>query len=373
MKPSKAVTGICYRVKNDVNGKSYIGSTVYFDHRKQCHLIALLKGTHHSPKLQNSWNKHGEANFVWEILETIENEAQLDPKEFAKVLLPREDFYIEYYDAVKNGYNVCPIAGTVLGVRRTQELKDFLRERRIAYIASNASYGEEHRQRMQDYYELHPEARDVMRDKKLEYHEANPQAAEEARTRAIKQFADPAARQAASEKAKDFYSSSQYIDQRNSLHDKIRQQLLNGGKVREIAAMLRTSANTIKPIRDQLIAEGLLSNEVSEATRAKMRKPKSDEAKARMSAAQTGHEVSDDAREKIRQKTIEQFSDPAARQAAADKTIAFFNSPEQVAKRELRDAPILEMLMAGYKQTDIIQKLHVSSATITKVKNSLAA
>jgi hypothetical protein len=45
--------------------------------------------------LQNAFNKHGEQNFVFEILEECED----------KKLEEREVFWVHFYDSLKNGYN----------------------------------------------------------------------------------------------------------------------------------------------------------------------------------------------------------------------------------------------------------------------------
>lgn len=58
-----------YGIKNKINGKYYIGQSINFISRKSRHLFLLKKGDHHSKYLQNAWNKYGEDNFIFEILE----------------------------------------------------------------------------------------------------------------------------------------------------------------------------------------------------------------------------------------------------------------------------------------------------------------
>lgn len=432
---------------------------MYFKARQSMHIKSLNEGTHHSIKLQRAWNKYGAENFEWETIEVIQNVVGLEPKEFVNtLLLPRETFYIKYYNAAtEDGYNICLIAGSSLGLKRTPEQREKMKvaqqlhwqdvserlkmseivktryedpdyrmrfslsqqlrwedeeqrikmsevrksfyvenpdaarqhsedlitywsdltkreeqsERLSQFHIDNPDAGAEQGQRMQAYYEQHPEARDEMRDIKNAYHDTTPQAAEDARERAKLQFSDPAAREAASERALAFYNSPDQIFQRNSRDVIIRSKLLEGMTIREIAADIHVSAQIITPIRQGLVAEGLLSNKVSETTKERMRKPKSEEHRQNISLGQKGHEVSNETRERIRESSHKQFANPEARQVARDNTIAFNNSPEQVAKREQRDAPIRKMLEAGYKQLDIIKALHVSSRTITNVKNSM--
>ena len=62
--------GSIYKIINVVNGKLYIGSTMHkFSKRKSEHLTALRKGYHFNSHLQSAWNKYGEENFIFEILE----------------------------------------------------------------------------------------------------------------------------------------------------------------------------------------------------------------------------------------------------------------------------------------------------------------
>ena len=62
-----------YKVTNIINRKAYIGSTIDFDDRFRRHRYALRSNRHDNEHLQRSWNKHGEANFKFEIIEEIED------------------------------------------------------------------------------------------------------------------------------------------------------------------------------------------------------------------------------------------------------------------------------------------------------------
>jgi group I intron endonuclease len=87
-----------YLIKNMVNGKGYIGSTVNLKDRKYTHFSTLRNNKHHSPHLQNSFNKYGEQNFTYNIIEYC-------PKDR---LLEREDVNINYYKSMDRnyGYNI---------------------------------------------------------------------------------------------------------------------------------------------------------------------------------------------------------------------------------------------------------------------------
>lgn len=87
---------IIYGIKNKVNGKFYVGSTVNFSRRKKEHLRLLRRGLSKSFPLQNAWIKYKEMSFEWIILEVIDNQANRALKE--------EDWIVRY-NSIKNGYN----------------------------------------------------------------------------------------------------------------------------------------------------------------------------------------------------------------------------------------------------------------------------
>lgn len=70
-----------YKIINTVNQKFYVGSTHDTDQRFPVHLKRLRSGRHHCAHLQASWNKHGEAAFVFEVIETYDSPDQLEAAE----------------------------------------------------------------------------------------------------------------------------------------------------------------------------------------------------------------------------------------------------------------------------------------------------
>lgn len=91
------------------SGRIYIGSAVNFDSRWRVHRHHLRKGTHHSPPLQAAWHKYGE-----------------DLK-FERLLICAPEHAVMYeqivIDALRPQMNVCPVAGSTLGYRHTDEVK----------------------------------------------------------------------------------------------------------------------------------------------------------------------------------------------------------------------------------------------------------
>lgn len=66
-----------YKIVNIVNGKFYVGSSININKRWGEHKRSLRKNCHNNDFLQKSWNKHGEINFKFEILEIVIDETEL--------------------------------------------------------------------------------------------------------------------------------------------------------------------------------------------------------------------------------------------------------------------------------------------------------
>lgn len=126
-----------YKIENKINGKSYIGSTVNFKKRFSQHKTSLNRGGHHSPILQNSWDKHGEMSFTFEILEECRED----------LLIIREQFYI---DTFKPEYNIAPNAGGTRGIRYSDEVK--LRMKMARDLAGPRFHSEETKERLSKYH-----------------------------------------------------------------------------------------------------------------------------------------------------------------------------------------------------------------------------
>lgn len=84
-----------YKILNLQNGKFYIGSTKNFEKRCKEHKTQLKGNYHCNIKLQRAWNKYGENNFNFIILEEC-----LNYKE-------REDYYLSLYNIQNETYNIC--------------------------------------------------------------------------------------------------------------------------------------------------------------------------------------------------------------------------------------------------------------------------
>lgn len=102
--------GKVYAITNTVTGKVYIGSTVNVARRFGVHKKALLAGKHHSPLLQNAWNKYGSAAFTFDVVEEVDDDL---------FLLPREQFWMWRNQGML--MNCALVAGSPIGTKRTEE------------------------------------------------------------------------------------------------------------------------------------------------------------------------------------------------------------------------------------------------------------
>lgn len=108
------VSGI-YTITNLVNNKIYIGSAINLSNRKSTHFYKLRNNTHGNPHLQNAFNKYKEENFVFEVLELVDN---------CSILTNIEQKYIdEYRNKNIKLYNICIVAGSTYGKQHTNETK----------------------------------------------------------------------------------------------------------------------------------------------------------------------------------------------------------------------------------------------------------
>lgn len=101
------VAGV-YTIKNDINGKVYIGSTKNLLHRKRQHFVDLRRGKHINKHLLSAFKKYGENSFSFIPLllcDTIN-------------LLFYEQLLINKYNPE---YNLSPTAGSCLGTKRSPE------------------------------------------------------------------------------------------------------------------------------------------------------------------------------------------------------------------------------------------------------------
>jgi hypothetical protein len=69
-KERKRPAGV-FQVKNTVNGKVLLGSSLNLEGPLNAHKFMLSIGRHRNAQLQNDWNASGADKFVFEVLETV--------------------------------------------------------------------------------------------------------------------------------------------------------------------------------------------------------------------------------------------------------------------------------------------------------------
>ena len=98
-----------YQIRNQMNGKRYIGGSECLQRRKKEHLGDLRRRQHYNSHLQRAFDKYGESAFVFSILEYVEDVSQL---------ILREQHYL---DALNPEYNMALVAGSPMtGRHHTQ-------------------------------------------------------------------------------------------------------------------------------------------------------------------------------------------------------------------------------------------------------------
>lgn len=100
-----------YKIENIINKFKYIGQSHNIYSRWYSHKRELNKNTHHNYKLQNDWNKYGQNNFDFEIIDICD----------ISELNDREMYWIKKFDSYNNGYNLDLGGLGVRGYKHTEE------------------------------------------------------------------------------------------------------------------------------------------------------------------------------------------------------------------------------------------------------------
>lgn len=121
-----------YVITNKTNGKVYVGSATSIKGRLLYHRSYLRRGKHDNQHFQRAWDKYGESQFSFDILERCE----------ASELLVKEQYWIDKLEATKrsNGYNICPVAGfAMLGRNHSEKSRKQMSEKRKGMDTSKAT------------------------------------------------------------------------------------------------------------------------------------------------------------------------------------------------------------------------------------------
>lgn len=128
--------GYIYKWYNKINGKVYIGQTTNKKRRYNAFKNKNGYYTSNSPdnlsKIDRARIKYGIDNFEYEILEELE----LEDKEILLDKLNKlEEYYIVYYDSVKNGYNTTKGGRSYVHTNRSD--KTYKIQNDVVYLPNN--------------------------------------------------------------------------------------------------------------------------------------------------------------------------------------------------------------------------------------------
>ena len=101
-----------YTIKCLSNEKIYVGSAIDLNGRKAQHFYRLRNNKHDNSYLQNAYNKYGEENFLFEIIEVVDK---------VENLILFEQKYIDKFAQQNELFNLRKIAKNNLGLKHTDE------------------------------------------------------------------------------------------------------------------------------------------------------------------------------------------------------------------------------------------------------------
>lgn len=117
MKDNKGIAAV-YRLINNINNKTYVGSTVNLSTRFYKY-FSIKHLTERKTPIHNALLKYGFENFTLEILEYCES--GIDPTK-------REQYY---FTELKPDYNILELAGSSLGYKHTSATLELFKEREV--------------------------------------------------------------------------------------------------------------------------------------------------------------------------------------------------------------------------------------------------
>lgn len=112
-----------YSITNIVNSKIYIGSAKNLNKRQIQHYSNLRNNRHTNKYLQNAFNKYGKNNFIFDIIQLVENEENL-------IFYEQKWMDLTLCSYKKYGYNLTIIADRpMIGRTISKEHKEIIRIR----------------------------------------------------------------------------------------------------------------------------------------------------------------------------------------------------------------------------------------------------
>jgi group I intron endonuclease len=125
--------GGIYTITSKHNGNRYVGSTTHFAKRWNEHRHQLRQNKHHSQYLQNHFNKYGEDDIVFAVVEIV-NKHDLSSEQFKDLLLKIEQTYLDNWNECQ--FNVSKLAASSLGRKQSRATYYTYKERYKKYIVT---------------------------------------------------------------------------------------------------------------------------------------------------------------------------------------------------------------------------------------------
>lgn len=126
-----------YKITNTVTNKFYIGSTKDIDKRWYDHKRELSLNIHINPKLQHSWNHHGQDKFLFEMIEEVGEDK----------LIEREQHYLDTLKPYERnvGYNISSSAFGGDNITHHPNRDAFIEKMKLVNGGkNNGMFGKEH-------------------------------------------------------------------------------------------------------------------------------------------------------------------------------------------------------------------------------------
>lgn len=110
-----------YAIQNKITGMAYVGQTTHnFGDRRDCNFAKLRHNKHDNVGLQEDWNKYGEKNYEFKILETLEDCGNIDD---------REKYWVAFYKKNGKAFNIADGGKGCPGVHISDEAKKIIGEK----------------------------------------------------------------------------------------------------------------------------------------------------------------------------------------------------------------------------------------------------
>lgn len=305
-----------YQIVCKTTEHRYIGSTTgSFKYRWIDHKSLLRAGTHHSQHLQNAWNKYGEEDFLFLILDVMEDKEKC---------LEREQYYFDSIDH-KTLYN---IRFKVAWHPKAGEPRNTDYSRQSAGNTGRKA-SEESRKRMSESAKKRPYD-DAMRDKLIRARSMIPPHSE-------------ATRKKMSESSKGQRHSAETIQ-------KIADKNRGSHRTDEVREKMKKAQSNRAPISEETREKlrkprGPRTTPISEETRNKLSEagkrrkgiklpPLSPEHKRKISEAGKGRVQSEDAKKRISESNAGRKRTDDEKKKMSESQKGKKLSPESIAKRE---------------------------------------